>query len=149
MTRYNFARFFSKVQPVPLTGCWIWRGGTTSPPHKRGYPILYYDGRMHVGAHVVSYTEFVGPIPAGYEVDHLCFNPLCVNPAHLEAVTPKVNVQRRWDALPYCRNGHFRTPENTVIVKKGSTGRVSRMCRECRMETWRRNRLAARNARTA
>jgi len=135
VNRYNFARFFAKVQPVPLTGCWIWRGSFGA-----GYPQISYWGRLHVGAHVVSYTEFVGAIPVGHEIDHLCFNTRCVNPAHLDAVTPKINVQRRWAALPYCRNGHLRTFDNTILVAK-ENGRTSRVCRECRAATWKRNSL--------
>lgn len=45
-------------------------------------------------AHRVSYELFVGPIPEGYDVDHLCGQPLCVRPSHLEAVTPSENRRR-------------------------------------------------------
>lgn len=51
-------------------------------------------------AHRLSYELFVGPIPDGYELDHLCRNRGCVNPAHLEAVTHRVNVLRGLAALP-------------------------------------------------
>jgi hypothetical protein len=45
-------------------------------------------------AHRVSYEAFVGPIPNGREIDHLCRVRACINPLHLEAVTPQVNVRR-------------------------------------------------------
>jgi hypothetical protein len=43
----------------------------------------------------MSYETFVGPIPEGYEVDHRCRNPICINPGHLEAVPPAINLSRR------------------------------------------------------
>lgn len=98
--------------------CWIWTGPT------QGRDVCDY-GRLYVGivdgkprmvqAHRWSYEHFVGPIQEGYEIDHVksrgCVTTLCVNPAHLEPVTHKVNVQRgdapsaqyaRRDCCPEC-----------------------------------------------
>ena len=76
------------------TPCWIWQMskdengyGRKSAPYKGGY--------RSIGAHRAYYEEFKGPIPSGYDVDHLCFVPSCVNPDHLEAVTPLENERRR------------------------------------------------------
>jgi hypothetical protein len=73
--------------------CWHWTGSKNND----GY------GQVHIGrktllAHRLSYESFVGPVPAGLQLDHLCRNRACINPAHLEAVTGSVNVQRRYDA---------------------------------------------------
>lgn len=80
-----------------MTDCWVWR----LAPGGRGYGIWKrHDQHFNTGAHRVSYMEFKGEIPEGFEVDHLCFNRLCVNPDHLEAVTASVNTRRasarRW-----------------------------------------------------
>lgn len=45
-------------------------------------------------AHRAVYDEIVGPIPYGLTLDHLCANPPCVNPAHMEPVTPGENRKR-------------------------------------------------------
>ena len=53
------------------------------------------EGKTEMGlAHRWMYERAVGPIPAGYVIDHLCCNPSCVNPAHLEVVTQAENVHR-------------------------------------------------------
>lgn len=43
-----------------------------------------------------TYEMAKGPIPEGYTIDHLCYNPRCINPGHLEAVTMKENIRRRF-----------------------------------------------------
>src|SRR5687768_579642 len=80
-------RFLSKVR-VHEWGCWEWQGYCFK---QCGY------GKFTVGktgttyAHVWAYRLFVGPVPAGLELDHLCRNRRCVNPEHLEPVTHQVN----------------------------------------------------------
>lgn len=100
------------------------------------YPQLWVLGvKMH--AHRAAYMTFVGPIPHGNVIDHLCMNPLCVNPAHLEPVTQRVNVQRaveagrsngfgNWSETDACKRGHPWTPESTYITSRGK-----RSCRIC------------------
>lgn len=51
--------------------------------------------QVRVRAHRFAYELFVGPIPSGYDIDHVCRNRRCVNPAHLEAVPGDVNRSRR------------------------------------------------------
>ena len=72
------------------TGCWVWQGHLRS-----GYGRIKINGKS-VSAHRWSYENVGGnpPIAAGLQIDHLCRRRSCVNPAHLEAVTPKVNILR-------------------------------------------------------
>lgn len=73
----------------PETQCWIWqRGGTAD-----GYGTMHYNGVV-IMATRYFYEKATGPIPDGYELDHLCRNPPCVNPDHLEAVTIAENIRR-------------------------------------------------------
>lgn len=105
--------------------CWQWTGAVSG-----GYGRTRVDGRQYQ-AHRVTYAHFIGPIPEGHHVDHLCRNQLCVRPSHLEAVTPQMNV-RRGTSIPannarktHCSRGHPFTPENTYLSKRG------RQCRTC------------------
>ena len=115
----------SRYHTDPETGCWEW-AGTITPA---GYGSISVQG-VAFGAHRASYTHHVGPIPAGLVLDHLCRNPKCINPAHLEAVTDQENVRRGMSpgakALrrDECLHGH-PYPEHARNVQ----GR--RACRAC------------------
>lgn len=134
-------------------GCWPWGGGKSGG----GYGSFAVDSRdgergaTNVKAHRWSYEHFVGPVPDGLELDHLCRNRGCVNPAHLEPVTHLENVRRGsrcGTRLTHCKRGHEFTPENTYTRKDGA-----RICRSCHREHVRackeRRRLALSPSRSA
>jgi hypothetical protein len=81
-------RFLEKVSVGD--GCWEW----LATGHPRGYGYFWPKGRVWIYAHRYSYELFVGPIPDGLKLDHLCRNPKCVRPDHLEPVTQRENVLR-------------------------------------------------------
>lgn len=95
-----------------------------------GYGMTRRDGKR-LYAHRVAYEDRHGPIPAGMTVDHLCFNPTCVNPEHLRLLTMLENAANQRKRLnTHCRKGHEWTPENTYI--RPSNGH--RGCRTCNRE---------------
>ncbi len=75
---------------VDASGCWIWLGYVDI----KGYARCKPTGRNNVLAHRVLYEHYVGPIPDGLDLDHLCRVPSCVNPDHMEPVTRAENVRR-------------------------------------------------------
>ena len=125
--------------PDDRDGCWLWTGHVG--PH--GY--ARFDGVAW--AHRWSYEHFVGPIPVGLEIDHLCRNRSCVNPDHLEPVTRRENLLRgdtfasRNAAKTHCIHGHEFTPANTYVAAGGG-----RYCRTCRAERERRRKARIRSA---
>lgn len=104
-------RFFEKVHMT--SGCWVWTGGLDT----KGYSHMLVHDRKWVSGHVISYTNIVGPIPEGMELDHLCRNPRCVRPDHLEPVTHRVNTQRAHDAT------RMKCPHCDLFTTKGNITR--------------------------
>lgn len=80
-------RFWEKVDAAG--DCWEWGGSHD----RKGYGWFKADQRMK-RAHRVAWELLVGPIPDDLVLDHLCINPPCVNPDHLEPVTGAENTRR-------------------------------------------------------
>lgn len=72
---------------VKQDGCWGW----AHIKHGDGYGLFSHEGKIHY-AHRASYAIHIGDLPAGMDVMHLCHNPVCSNPAHLETGTRKQNM---------------------------------------------------------
>lgn len=123
-------RFISKVEQTST--CWLWKAGKDS----KGYS-QFYAGKM-VQGHVYSYMHFIGTVPEGKELDHICRVRSCVNPFHLEPVTHQENCIRGDKAKlqTHCKNGHEMVDSNLYIynrTRNGFTG-IYRMCKECKRQ---------------
>jgi hypothetical protein len=122
------------------TPCWLWTGAKWN----RGYGYFYVlcmkraDGSrltQRMGAHKVMWEHVNGPVPKGLELDHLCREPRCVNPKHLEAVTHAENVKRGEAGLhnpvkTHCSNGHVYDEVGFYIIKSDPRGQYRR-CKRC------------------
>jgi hypothetical protein len=84
-------------------------------------------------AHRLSYEEFVGPIPESHDIDHLCGQRACLNPAHLDPVTHRENLRRGGGFAgvnarkTHCKQGH--PLEGANVYEHPTNGRY---CRECK-----------------
>lgn len=122
-------RFWLRVDKNAPNGCWLWTGAKM-----HGYGRFNVGGGKIVGAHQFAYEQLIGPVPKGLELDHLCRNPSCVNPQHLEPVTHQTNIVRGdapavlralYASMTHCRRGHPWDEANTYWW------RGKRHCRAC------------------
>lgn len=117
----EIAYLTARIQRVD--GCWQWVGANNG----QGYGhIDSASGSRYV--HRAMYSKCVDDIPAGLHIDHLCRNPSCCNPAHLEPVTQSENIRRSplVGRKSACKYGHPFSDENTYVSPTGA-----RRCRTC------------------
>lgn len=111
-------------------GHWLWTGSLAT----RGYGRIRIDNQRPL-AHRLAYELYVGPIPDGLTIDHLCRVRACVNPDHLEAVPMRVNILRGVGATAiharqtHCKRGHPLVGEHVYLSSNGH-----RRCRTCQLE---------------
>lgn len=130
-------RFNSKFIIDDNSNCWIWKAGKRD---KRGYGQFYLNGK-NILPHRFSYEMYNGIIPPKMTIDHLCKNPSCVNPLHLEVVTRTENVLRGNNEIAknkyktHCARGHPYSGNNLYI--KPNNQRDCKMCNLFRNRLWR------------
>ncbi len=136
------ARFRGRCRAVPppdglADPCWRWLGTRSAPD---GYGRLSVDGgRRYVLAHREAFALFVGPIPAGRVVHHVCRNRWCCQPAHLEALTVREHVARH-DSPPgvNARKAACGGCGEPFTHRTNDGRRVCRPCRARLQRAWKR-----------
>lgn len=119
-------RFWTKVDIQGPSECWNW----TACLMHNGYGQFRWQGQARA-AHRVAWVLVGNSIPEGMQMDHLCRNRRCCNPAHLEVVTQRENLLRgdtitaRCAAKTHCPQGHPYDEANTIVY------RGNRQCRAC------------------
>src|SRR5690554_4749368 len=126
------AKFCERFE-VTEAGCWEWTAGKSGS----GYGYIW-DGARNWRAHRWVVHHYVEAIPDGMYIDHPCKNHGCVNPDHLEVVTPRENALRgdgpsaANHRKANCMRGHPFEGENVAYNRDGS-----RRCRTCTNSNWR------------
>jgi hypothetical protein len=121
LTNYKIDKV-SMIKCPDLGPCWT----ISKKIFKNGYQYVSVEKNKKSLAHRVMFERFKGTIQKGLEIDHLCRNPQCINPAHLEAVTHRTNMLRSPAAgctinklKTHCPHGHVYSGNNLVINSKG------------------------------
>lgn len=122
-------RFHAKYKEV--NSCWLWQASKL----KNGYGLFTDENGKTVTAHRWSYSHFVGVIPSGKVIDHICRNHACVNPKHLQAISQSDNIKRslvvkKRAARTHCINGH----EFNVHTIRYAGNQRGRRCALCAQE---------------
>src|SRR6185295_6552302 len=79
---------WAKHVQMNYLGCWIWKSALDTGGYGQFYDV------KTINSHRWTYQHFIGPIPPGLDLDHLCRNRACCNPMHLEPVTRSENILR-------------------------------------------------------
>lgn len=134
LDRTTITRIFSKIVIDNSSGCWNW----TAAVNTYGYGQIWYLGRDAL-SHRLLYAWLVEPLQRGHgsdvpQIDHICNNRRCCNPAHLRVVTAQFNVTRtplsvsgRHFNKTHCKRGHLLPTERN---RSDGRGRTCLICRE-------------------
>lgn len=115
--------------------CWEWRGWINGMGYGGFYAAKRCGASTTTLPHRLAYELVVGVIPDGLVLDHLCRNPPCVNPAHLEPVTNAENIRRGIQATKtHCERGHPLSGDNLYV----NPSTRKRTCRTCQRAAWHR-----------
>lgn len=127
------SRFMDKVELIPFTTCWIWTGAVVNRSAPKLIPALKIEGKV-VNARRVSFELFIGEIwDETLRVVAKCGTDLCVNPEHVDIVTPyfmtvagRQTSSRKARVRTHFGCGHLISMKNTIFNSKRE-----RHCREC------------------
>ena len=131
-----FCRFSKHVNIPDEHGCMLWTAARGANGYGRFGLKVNERWRAFI-AHRLAYEHFVGPVPRGLELDHLCRNRACINPTHLEPVTRWENIMRgqsvsaKHAAKTHCPRGHPYAGSNLRVTEQG------RQCKACQREKYR------------
>lgn len=126
---------------VRPSGCWTWHGSTNG----QGYGEIRIEQKKHY-VHRLAYEITIGEIPEGLVIDHLCGNPSCCNPEHLEPVRQGENIRRGGSRealtamqakITRCPQGHPYDEANTYRPPAQPNHRMCRECSRARARAWR------------
>lgn len=138
LTPKHLARFWSNV--IKSNNCWLWIGSKTS----KGYGNLRIGKKMYL-VHRLSFFIKHDDIDPTLTLDHLCRNPACVNPEHLEQVSLKENTLRgiapsaQNSRKTHCPRGH---PYDKIY---SDNRRYCSICNKQRQKQWMKNNRKHRN----
>lgn len=116
-------------QATKSGACLLWRD---LPSNCKYYGQFRFMGKYALAHRVAYMLTHHTAIPKDKHIDHLCRVRVCVNPEHLEIVTPKENVMRgigitaRNAQKTECSRGHALSGENLMMVDD------TRQCKKCR-----------------
>lgn len=132
-------RFFAKVLPEPMSGCWLWTGTTTVFGHGQiwGGP----ERKRRILTHRLSWELHRGPIPKGGLVLHSCDVPACVNPDHLSIGDYSKNTKDAYErgrAVPTGgeRNGMAVLTKEQALAIKLDTSHVDEIAAKFGVSRW-------------
>lgn len=142
-------RFVAKVRIAGEDDCWPWLAASWEHGHGAFWDSIE---KRQVAAYRWLYVKLIGVFPPEFDIDHLCRNPSCVNPKHLEAVPHQTNIQRGVFSKTFdshCKNGHEWNEENTRWYMSPLNGRPYKQCSTCCRERQRARRLSKSLAKTS